>query len=63
MATEPLMTTIAFEEWLRLDAVAKAAKALVESVVPSLEPHHEMVSESALTYLETTLEAAGYGMD
>ena len=61
--TEPLMTLIRLEEWLRLNAVAKAAKTLVESVEPSLDPHHELVSESALTYLEATLEAAGYGMD
>lgn len=55
------MASISLIEWLRLDTVAKAAKALVESVEPGLEPHTERVSESALTALESALDAAGYG--
>ena len=61
--TESMMASISLLEYLRMDAVCKAAKTLVDSVEPSLEPDIERVSEKALTALETILEAAGYGAD
>lgn len=52
------------DELERLRAVAVAAKALVRSVQVGygLTPDTEVVSEPALTMLETALAEAGYDM-
>jgi hypothetical protein len=64
--SEPLMMSIALTEWLRLDAVAKAARTLVKSAQHTpidSDPHTERVGEMALTVLESALDAAGYGIE
>ena len=50
------------EEADQLRAVAIAAKALVRSVQPSIDPTLELVDEQRLTELETALADAGYDM-